>query len=239
MTKAKERRAYEQKLRVDAATVAIHGKIANLKEGQFYPAHDKRTESPDYRKVHKDLVVTQDLPCLVCGVRNSTLKNKSKNPHGAKQLETHHHIIEWALANAIDRDKFNNAIRPNLAHRHADNALYAHDMTAKQIHDWVDHSADNLWVAANQADEIVVVDPTGRAIAKLGDFEGLDPSGMARGLLFPASLVFSNGFVYVTNLALDLKTAVGALAVDSAWAAAVKRFNVARIRAQIPPVHGF
>lgn len=97
-------------------------------------------------------------------------------------------------------------------------------------------AADNLWVAANQADEIVVVDPTGRAIAKLGDFEGLDPDGMARGLLFPASLVFSNGFVYVTNLALDLKAAVGALAVDSAWAAAVTRFNVARIRAQIPPV---
>ncbi len=97
-------------------------------------------------------------------------------------------------------------------------------------------SADNLWVAANQADEIVVVDPSGRALAKLGDFEGLDPSGMARGLLFPASLVFSGGFVYVTNLALDLKAAVGALAVDSAWAAAVTRFNVARIRAQIPPV---
>jgi sugar lactone lactonase YvrE len=96
--------------------------------------------------------------------------------------------------------------------------------------------ADNLWVAANQADEIVVVDTTGRAIAKLGDFNGIDPSGMARGLLFPASLVFSNGFVYVTNLALDLKAAVGALAVDSAWAAAVTRFNVARIRAQIPPI---
>ena len=97
---------------------------------------------------------------------------------------------------------------------------------------------DNLWVAANQADEIVVVDPSGKAIAKLGDFEGLDPRGMARGLLFPASLVFSNGFVYVTNLALDLKTAVGdfAAAVDSPWAAAVRRFNVARIRAQIPPV---
>ena len=35
-------------------------------------------------------------------------------------------------------------------------------------------SKDNLWVAANQADEIVVVDPTGKAIAKLGDFDGLD-----------------------------------------------------------------
>jgi len=97
-------------------------------------------------------------------------------------------------------------------------------------------SADNLWVAANQADEIVVVDPTGRAIAKLGDFDGIDPGGAAKGLLFPASLVFSDGFLYVTNLALDLRTAVGATAVDSAWAAAVTQFNVARIRAQIPPI---
>jgi len=31
---------------------------------------------------------------------------------------------------------------------------------------------DNVWVCANQADEIVVVDPSGKAIAKLGDFEG-------------------------------------------------------------------
>ena len=99
-------------------------------------------------------------------------------------------------------------------------------------------SADNLWVAANQADEIVVVDPTGRAIAKLGDFDGIDPNGAAKGPLFPASLVFSNGFLYVTNLALDLRTAVGpsAAAVDSPWTAAVTQFNVARISAQVPPI---
>ena len=34
-------------------------------------------------------------------------------------------------------------------------------------------SSDNIWAAANQADEIVVVDPTGKAIAKLGDFDGV------------------------------------------------------------------
>jgi len=43
---------------------------------------------------------------------------------------------------------------------------------------------DNLFVAANQADEIVVLDPTGRVIAKLGDFGGIDSSGAAIGLLF-------------------------------------------------------
>jgi hypothetical protein len=30
-----------------------------------------------------------------------------------------------------------------------------------------------IWVAANQAVEIVVVDPTGKVIAKLGDFDGV------------------------------------------------------------------
>ena len=32
-------------------------------------------------------------------------------------------------------------------------------------------SDDNLWVAANQSDEIVVIDKTGKVLAKLGDFE--------------------------------------------------------------------
>lgn len=38
----------------------------------------------------------------------------------------------------------------------------------------------NLWVAANQEDEIVVVDSTGKVIAKLGDFRGLTEGGVPR-----------------------------------------------------------
>src|SRR5207245_6704304 len=64
---------------------------------------------------------------------------------------------------------------------------------------------DNIWVAANQADEIVVIDKTGKAIAKLGDFDGIDEQGRPVGLLFPASLVFHGGFLYVTNLSLDIR----------------------------------
>ena len=63
----------------------------------------------------------------------------------------------------------------------------------------------SLWLAAIQADEIVVVNPSGRVIARLGDFEGLDPKGAPRGLLFPASLVRSGEFIYVTNLSLALR----------------------------------
>ena len=72
-------------------------------------------------------------------------------------------------------------------------------------------SDDNLWVAANQSDEIVVVDKTGKVLAKLGDFDGLVNDGTPKGLLFPASPAFSRDgkTLYVTNLALDLRVATG------------------------------
>lgn len=97
---------------------------------------------------------------------------------------------------------------------------------------------DNIWVAANQADEIVVLNPSGKVIAKLGDFDGLDPKGSPAGLLFPASLALSNGFLYVTNLSLDLRLFGLPQTVDSQWTAAVTRHTIARIKAQIPPVRG-
>ena len=98
-------------------------------------------------------------------------------------------------------------------------------------------SDDNLWVAANQADEIVVVDPTGKVIAKLGDFDGVQ-SGVTRGLLFPASPAFSNDglWLFVTNLELDLRTIGGPQTVDSQWAAEVERHSIAKLRARIPPI---
>lgn len=97
---------------------------------------------------------------------------------------------------------------------------------------------DNIWIAANQADEIVVLDPTGRVIAKLGDFGGIDRHGRPIGLLFPASLVRRGHFIYVTNLALDLRLFGLPQPVDAQWAAQVTRHTVARIRARIPPVPG-
>jgi len=89
---------------------------------------------------------------------------------------------------------------------------------------------DDLWVVANQADEIVVLDPTGKTIAKLGDFEGLD-GGAPVGLLFPASLRFLGGDLLVTNLSLDLRLFDPSFTTgDSAWCAAVSRYTVVRIR---------
>lgn len=98
---------------------------------------------------------------------------------------------------------------------------------------------DNVWVAANQANEIVVLDPTGRTIAKLGDFDGIGHDGAPNGLLFPASLVRKGPFVYVTNLALDLRLFnKDYVTGDSQWAAEVTRHTVARIRARLPRVPG-
>ena len=92
---------------------------------------------------------------------------------------------------------------------------------------------DNLWVAANQADEIVVIDPTGKAISKLGDFGGLD-DGAPIQLLFPASLRFLGDELIVTNLALDLRLFNASfVTVDSEYCAQVSRYTVVKMPARI------
>jgi hypothetical protein len=112
----------------------------------FYPQHDKRRETPEYKAIHRKLVVDEDRPCLVCGVKNSTLKDPSQNLYGAKQMETHHRLIEWALANAIDADKFNRRVLKALRRTHPDRADYQNDFPEDQVRAWVDHDPDNLWV---------------------------------------------------------------------------------------------
>lgn len=98
---------------------------------------------------------------------------------------------------------------------------------------------DNVWVVANQANEIVVLNPAGKTIAKLGDFDGIRPDGAVKGLLFPASIARWRNVVYVTNLVLDLRLFSGDFTTgDSAWTAQVTRHTVARIPAIIPAVPG-
>jgi sugar lactone lactonase YvrE len=97
----------------------------------------------------------------------------------------------------------------------------------------------NMWICANQEDEIVVLDPTGKVIAKLGDFGGIDQQGIAKGLLFPASLAFSKdgGTLYVSNLTLYLPFAdgfPGNVAIDSPWMLQVKGYTVSALSTKIP-----
>lgn len=134
-------------LKVFRKAQAIHRNKRVLNEIAFYPAHDPRRETPEYKKTHRRLAIEQDRPCLICGVKNSTLKDKAHNPYGAKQMETHHHAIEWALANAIDVGKFNKIMLPRLRARHPDKEQYKKQaFTADEIKAWVDHDEDNLWV---------------------------------------------------------------------------------------------
>ncbi len=98
-------------------------------------------------------------------------------------------------------------------------------------------SDDNIWICANQEDEIVVVDKTGKVIAKLGDFRGIDPKGIVRGFLFPASLAFSKDgkTLYVSNLTLFLPYAGAQAAIISAWTLQVNGYTVSQLPAKIPP----
>jgi sugar lactone lactonase YvrE len=67
----------------------------------------------------------------------------------------------------------------------------------------------NLWVTANQSDNIIALNPKGRIIAKLGDFLGIRNNGSARGLLFPASLEIIGSHIFVTNMAQVATPAIG------------------------------
>jgi sugar lactone lactonase YvrE len=101
-------------------------------------------------------------------------------------------------------------------------------------------SNGNMWICANQEDEIVVINNTGKVIAKLGNFDGIDPKGIVSGLLFPASLAFSpdGQWLYVTNLTLYLPYASALPAIDSAWTLQVNGYTVSRLPAKIPPISG-
>ena len=82
-----------------------------------------------------------------------------------------------------------------------------------------------LWVAANQADELVALNAQGLVVAKRGDFEGIGKDGAPRGLLFPASLAIVGDEIFVTNLALPLTGTAGDEPEEQ-----VSRYTVSRIR---------
>jgi hypothetical protein len=137
----------------------VHARAVELflTSKSFYPPHDRGAESAEHARVCRRLTVELDHPCMVCGVRHTTLADVAQNPFGAVRVETHHHLIEWALAEAVSPELFNTQLRPGLLRRAqgrpADldpvfrefDAFYARDMSAKQIRAWIDHGADNLW----------------------------------------------------------------------------------------------
>lgn len=103
-----------------------------IHESVMYPAHAPRSESPEYATKHHQLVVEEDRPCFICGVRNSTLGSPEENPHGASEMETHHLYVEWSLINATDVAKLNTYF-----HKQLDAAGWAAEL---------DHGDENLLV---------------------------------------------------------------------------------------------
>src|SRR5262245_61754053 len=87
-------------------------------------------------------------------------------------------------------------------------------------------SKGRLWVAANQADEVVALNANGRVVERVGSFDGVGRDGAAKGLLFPASIVISRGNIYVTNLALALTPAVGDEPEEDVTTFTVSRFRL-------------
>jgi DNA-binding beta-propeller fold protein YncE len=89
--------------------------------------------------------------------------------------------------------------------------------------------AGNLWVAANQADQVVALNSDGRVIAKLGAFLGIRSDGAARGLLFPASLTIVNKKIFVTNLALPLNANAGGEPEEDVTTYTISRINLPKL----------
>lgn len=83
-----------------------------------------------------------------------------------------------------------------------------------------------LWVAANQADQVVALNGDGRVVAELGEFLGVRPDGAARGLSFPASLTIVGKKIFVTNLALPLNDIDGDEPEEDVTTYTISRINM-------------
>jgi hypothetical protein len=80
----------------------VHETWLSVETEELSPPHPPRVETPAYRAAHHQLVVVLDMPCMVCGVRNSTITDASQNPYKASAVETHHYPIERSLVDACD-----------------------------------------------------------------------------------------------------------------------------------------
>ena len=76
-----------------------------LREDAFYPPHDPRKASSEYKRTHTHLVKTLNTPCWICGITNKdvTLIPDVKERR-RWQLETHHAELEWAAERAFEDD---------------------------------------------------------------------------------------------------------------------------------------
>lgn len=88
---------------------------------------------------------------------------------------------------------------------------------------------NTLIVSRALGDELTVIDATtGRILAELGEFRGINADGSVRGLLFPGSIVRIGSVVFANNLALPLSGSPSEPELD------VRVYTIARV--QLPPI---
>jgi DNA-binding beta-propeller fold protein YncE len=85
--------------------------------------------------------------------------------------------------------------------------------------------AGYLWVAANQADQLIALNAEGRVVAQLGSFRGLKSDGAPKGLLFPASLEIVGNDILVTNMAQVATPKIGDEPEEK-----VSKFTISKVR---------
>ena len=164
-----------------------------------------------------DHVATCARPCAVTlVVHDPMLATAGFPPFGANGLALDADETALFVANTGD----NRVLRLDLA-------TGAISVFAESVHGadgLVADGSGRLWVAANQADEIVGLNENGRVVARLGEFQGITRDGAPIGLLFPASPIILGEWMYVTNLALPLTGS------PAEWEADVKQWTIARVR---------
>ena len=161
-------------------------------------------------------------PCAVTLVsHDSLLATAGFPPFGANGLALNADETALFIANTGDNRVLKMTLPAN-----------AVSVFAESVHgaDGLLFSDGVLWVAANQADEVVALNDRGRVVARVGFFDGIRHDGSPRGLLFPASMVVVGQFMYVTNLALPLTATVGDEPEED-----VTRWNIARFHNPLHP----
>ena len=164
-----------------------------------------------------DNVATCTTPCIPSlVVHDPLLATAGFPPFGANGLALNADESALFIANTGD----NRVLKMDLATRTI-------SVFAESVHGADGIVADDsgrLWVAANQADEIVGLNEIGRVVARLGEFKGIARDGSPIGLLFPASPLIIGDWIYVTNLALPLTGS------PAEWETEVTRWTISRVK---------
>jgi len=138
------------------STQTAHAQLEPIakQEEEFFPGHPMRLTTPEYRATHEHLVKVLDMPCEICGVRNSTLSDPTKNPHKATAVETHHFPIQREYFDACDWRKvaidFPKYVKDQVSFEKFVDSPYNMKILCSHCHrdenDGIHHTLPNDWI---------------------------------------------------------------------------------------------